>query len=107
MLVIDVQIIAAGSLAAGGVAGYLASGSVGFGVISGSCSLLYYARVYMQGYYFDTCYKGGTDLAGVDGRRRKREGKESEGETERTRKKAPASTVCIAVIRVCITCALW
>ena len=58
---------AAGSLAAGGVAGYLASGSVAFGVISGSFSLLYYARVYMQGYYFDTCYKGdGTDLAGVE-----------------------------------------
>ena len=57
---------AAGSLAAGGVAGYLASGSMAFGVISGSCSLLYYARVYMQGYYFDTCYKGGTDLAGVE-----------------------------------------
>ena len=67
MLVINVQIIAAGSLAAGGVAGYLASGSVAFGVISGSCSLLYYARVYIQGYYFDTCYKGdGTDLAGVE-----------------------------------------
>ena len=75
---------AAGSLAAGGVAGYLASGSVGFGVISGSCSLLYYARVYMQGYYFDTCYKGdGTDLAGVDGRRRKREGKERQREQGR------------------------
>ena len=74
---------AAGSLAAGGVAGYLASGSVGFGVIAGSCSLLYYARVYMQGYYFDTCYKGGTDLAGVDGRRRKREGKERQREQGR------------------------
>ena len=64
---VNVQIIAAGSLAAGGIAGYLASGSVAFGVISGSCSLLYYARVYIQGYYFVTCYKGdGTDLAGVD-----------------------------------------
>ena len=76
---------AAGSLAAGGVAGYLASGSVGFGVISGSCSLLYYARVYIQGYYFDTCYKGGTDLAGVEdaGKERGRTPKERQREQGR------------------------
>jgi len=81
---------AAGSLAAGGVAGYLASGSVAFGVISGSCSLLYYARVYIQGYYFDTCYKGGTDLAGVEDAGKERGRTPKERQREQGRRHLPA-----------------
>ena len=69
---------AAGSLAAGGVAGYLASGSV---AALGT-------RAVLTSQVWKTPEKRG------------------EGETERTRKKSLASTVCIAV-RLCITCATW
>lgn len=63
-VVFSVLLGAAGSLAAGSLVGYLLSGSMILGCISGSCALLYHARVYIQGYYFDRVVSEKEDLTG-------------------------------------------